>query len=63
MSKPKPAAKATHAHIPLRVPAELKSEIQTTAAEVDLSEQETIRQALRRGLPILKQLMKMPQAA
>lgn len=63
MSKPKPASKATHSHIPLRVPNSLKSEISTTAAEVELSEQETIRQAIRRGLPLLKQLFKMPEAA
>lgn len=55
--------KPTHAHIPLRVPAELKTEIKNTAEEVSLSEQETIRQAIRRGLPILKKLMAMPHAA
>lgn len=49
--------KSTHSHIPLRVPASLKLEIHNTAKEVELSEQETMRQALRRGLPLLKQIM------
>jgi len=56
MPKPK-RPQATHAHIPLRVPASLKLEIRDTAKQVELSEQETMRQALRRGLPLLKQIM------
>ncbi len=54
---------ATHSHIPLRLPEELKTQIKSTAQEVSLSEQETIRQALRRGLPILKKLLGAQQAA
>lgn len=55
MPKEKPTA--THAHIPLRVPKHLKAEITNTARKVHLSEQETMRQAIRRGLPLLVQIM------
>jgi hypothetical protein len=45
--------------VPLSMPAELDALIATTAAEVKLSKQDTMRLSLERGLPILKRLLTM----
>lgn len=61
MPKKNPAAKTAEViakgPVPLTLPDDLKQLIADTAAEVQLSKQDTMRHALRRGLPILKQLM------
>ena len=41
----------------IRAESDLLTAVKDTAEAVKLSQQDTIRQALRRGLPILKQLM------
>lgn len=61
-TRPK-SAKKNDVNVPLRMPAELESEVVSTAAEVQLSKQDTMRQAIRRGLPILKKLLGAQQAA
>ncbi len=59
MPKKNPApAKVAKGPVPmLNLPDDLKQLIAETAAQVNLSKQDTMRHALRRGLPILKQLM------
>lgn len=52
--KPKQTLKNT---LTIRAESDLLSAVKDTASAVQLSQQDTIRQALRRGLPILKQLM------
>lgn len=54
-TKPQPET----VRVPLSMPAELDTLITTTAAEVKLSKQDTMRLSLERGLPILKRLLTM----
>lgn len=55
--KPAPAEVIAKGPVPLKLPDDLKALVAQTARELDLSKQDTMRHALRRGLPILKQLM------
>lgn len=58
MTKKNPApVEVAKGPVPLNLPDDLKALVAQTARELDLSKQDTMRQALRRGLPILKQLM------
>ncbi len=43
--------------IPLSLPDDLKQEVESTSAAIELSQQDTMRHALKRGLPILRQLL------
>jgi hypothetical protein len=51
------AAKVAMNPTPLGIPDDLKAEVKKVASIVHLSEQETMRQALRRGLPILEKIL------
>jgi hypothetical protein len=60
-TNPKPQPETVR--VPLSMPAELDVLITTTAAEVKLSKQDTMRLSLERGLPILKRLLTMSPEA
>jgi hypothetical protein len=61
--KQTPKAQPETVRVPLSMPAELDTLITTTAAEVKLSKQDTMRLSMERGLPILKRLLTMPADA
>lgn len=52
-----PAEVTAKGPVPLNLPDDLKALVTETARDLDLSKQDTMRHALRRGLPILRKLM------
>jgi len=56
MAKKTTADKPRDVHVPLRMSADLEREIEATAAAIHLSKQDTMRHAMKRGLPLLKRL-------
>lgn len=59
----RPKSQPETVRVPLSMPAELDELITSTAAEVKLSKQDTMRLSLERGLPILKRLLTMTPGA
>lgn len=57
MPKKTTPARIAKGPVPVNLPPELKTLVRDTAQALGLSQQDTIRQSLRRGLPILKQIM------
>lgn len=62
MSQEKDARRSGTVSIPVRMPVELDDLITTTAEQVKLSKQDTIRLSVERGLEILKRQLAMPVA-
>lgn len=56
---PKSKTPTDQVNVPIRMPRELQSEVEEVSAATGLSNQDTMRQALKRGLPILKRLLTM----
>lgn len=59
--KPSPKSKTPldQVNVPIRMPRELQNEVEQVSEATGLSNQDTMRQALKRGLPILKRLLTM----
>lgn len=62
MSQEKDARRSGTVSIPVRMSVELDALITTTAEQVKLSKQDTIRLSVERGLEILKRQLAMPVA-
>jgi hypothetical protein len=48
---------------PLRIKADLDSEIKRVASAIGLNDADTMRKAIERGLPVIEQLFKSPLKA
>lgn len=56
---PKSKVPTDQVNVPIRMPRELQNEVEEVSEATGLSNQDTMRQALKRGLPILKRLLTM----
>lgn len=67
MAKKKPSTTANprpdQVNVPIRMPRALQAEVEEVSEATGLSNQDTMRQALKRGLPILKRLLTMETEA
>jgi len=59
-NRPKQSAKTV---VPIRLPEDMGAKVKTLSRENHLSEQDILRMALDRGLPVLEKLLLQPDKA
>lgn len=51
--------KIGHVNIPIRLPGQIHEEVRRVAEKTNLSQQDTLRMAIERGLPLLEKVMSL----